>query len=275
MLTIQGKSVDCQETGSGPAVLFIPGSFSTPAAWRPIQSLLPKKYHQIGTSLCGYGATEETRTADDFGMTHEVGVVAAVARHVGRPLHLVGHSFGGTVAFAAALAGVAEVLSIAVFEANPLALARTDGDTAAYDETREMSLAFEAACHAGEPDAAGRIIDYWGGAGSFAAMPGPVQDYCRRTARANVLDWHTAFGFQAGPADYAALAIPVLLVRGARANPVMISITGALEASLSNVRSAVVDGANHFLISSHAKACAGLLADFLEETDAGVCAADA
>ena len=49
-------------------------------------------------------------------------VVEALARHVGAPVHLVGHSFGGMVAFAAALSGRVEVVSLALFEANPIAL---------------------------------------------------------------------------------------------------------------------------------------------------------
>ena len=37
-------------------------------------------------------------------------------------MHLVGHSFGGTVALAAALANSIDVASLSLFEANPLAL---------------------------------------------------------------------------------------------------------------------------------------------------------
>ena len=175
------------------------------------------------------------------------------------------YSFGGTIALATALAGAVEVLSIATFEANPLALIRERGYARMFEATQRMSAAFEAAYHAGERDAAGRIIDYWGGAHSFAAMPEAVQDYCRATAFANVLDWRTAYSFEARMADYAHLTIPVLLVRGARANPAMVEITEALKASLPNRRPAVVEGASHFLITSHAEECARLLADFLAE----------
>ncbi len=257
--------IDYHETGEGPAILFLPGSFSTPTAWRGMQKRLPQHYRFVGTSLCGYGDTAETRGLGDLGMEHQVRVVAAAAKRIGVPLHLVGHSFGGTVALASALAGAVEVLSIATFEANPLALIRERGHAAMYDATQRMSAAFEDACHAGERDAAGRIIDFWGGAGSFDAMPEAVRDYCRTTACANVLDWRTAYDFEAGMADYARLTLPVLLVRGALANPAMVEITEALKASLPNHRSAVVDGASHFLIASHAEVCAGLLAEFLAE----------
>ena len=263
MLTVDGHNIDYQETGEGPAVLFVPGSYSTPAAWGAMQKRLPQRYRFIGTSICGYGATDETRSLGDLGMEHQVRVIEAVARQAGAPVHLVGHSLGGTVALAAALAGTVEVLSIATFEANPLLLIRERGRADLFAATQRMSAAFEAAYNDGERDAARRIIDFWGGAGSFAAMPEPVRDYCRATTFANVLDWRTAFAFEATVADYSRLTMPVLLVRGGLANAAMVEITDGLAASLPDVRAAVVDGASHFLITSHAAACAPLLSDFL------------
>ena len=59
--------------------------------------------------------------------------------------------------------------------------------------------------------------------------------------------------------------MPVLLARGGLANPVMVEITDALQASIPNARAAVVDGAGHFLISSHARDCAQLLTEFLAD----------
>jgi pimeloyl-ACP methyl ester carboxylesterase len=269
MLTVDGHNIDYQETGpesgEGAAVLFVPGSYSTPAAWTGLQKRLPLDYRFIATSICGYGRTDETRSLGDFAMEHQVRVVEAVARHAGAPVHLVGHSFGGTVALATALAGRVEVLSIASFEANPLALIRERGHTELFAATQQMSAAFEQAHNDGERDAAGRIIDFWGGAGSFAAMPEPVRDYCRATTFANVLDWRTAFDFDAAMADYSRLSIPVLVVRGGLANAAMVEITDGLAACLPDVRASVVDSASHFLITTHAEACAQLLSDFLAE----------
>jgi pimeloyl-ACP methyl ester carboxylesterase len=255
-------SIEFVESGSGPPLLFLPGSFSTPAAWRALHKALPPGWRLAATSLCGYGATAERRLPADTAMAHEVAVVVEAARRLGGPVHLVGHSFGGTVALAAALSGAVAVASLALFEANPLALLRP-GNPALHAEAVDLSRRFAAAVAAGDPAAPGLIIDYWGGPGSFAALPAAVRDYCRQTAPANVLDWPCCLGFQAGPADYAGLRAPVLLARGARANPAMVAITGALAASLPRCRTAVVEDAGHFLISSHPAACAALLADFL------------
>ena len=249
MITHNGRKIDYIEYGQGPAILFIPGSFSTPAAWTAIQKLLPKDYRFISTSLCGYGTTEERRSIRNFRMDNQIEIIEAVVDKIGEPVHLVGHSFGGMVALASALSTI-----IDSFQHHQL-----------FEETKKIKEDYEAAFHAGEKDAVRIIIDFWGGEGSFAAMPEVVREYCRQTAFSNVLDWHTAFNFNAKIEDYASLSMPVLLVRGAHANKQMLAITEALQTSIPNPRSAVIDGSGHFLITSHPNACAGLLAEFLRE----------
>jgi len=265
MLNLDGRQVDFVESGEETPILFVPGSFAAPAAWRGIQKLLPQNYRFVATSICGYGNTAETRSLDDLGMDHQLRIVQAVADEIGEPFHLVGHSFGGAIALASALPDTLDILSIATFEANPLRMIAHGGNDALFDQAREMSQAFEIAHFDGERDAAARIIDYWGGNGSFAAMPSVVQEYCRDRCYSNVLDWRTAYTFKATPADYARLPMPVLLVRGSLANDAMVSITNALAASVPNARTAVVDGASHFLISTHPEECARLLGNFLSE----------
>ncbi len=265
MIEVGGREIDFAETGKGPVLLFLPGSYSTVAAWRPVQRLLKPGLRLVTTSLCGYGNSADTRTRGDAGMQHEVQLVEAVARHVGQPVHLVGHSFGATVALATALAGRVPVLSLSLFEANPMDIIREQDGGDLYRHTLRVSLDFEAAVDAGEPDAPARIIDFWGGAGAFAGMPEAVREYCRKTARVNVLDWRCDFAFALTPDDCSALRVPVLLVRGGLANAAMAGITAALEQSLDQPRPCVVEGAGHFLISSHAAACAQLLSSFLDD----------
>jgi pimeloyl-ACP methyl ester carboxylesterase len=267
MIQIQGRQIDYAESGAGPVVLFVPGSYSTVAAWRPIQRLLKLGLRLVTTSICGYGKSADTRSIGDTGMHHEVQLIEAVARHAGQPVHLVGHSFGGTVALATALSGKVPVLSLSLFEANPINLIRERDGGELFRSTQRMSRDFETAVRAGERDAAGRIIDFWGGAGVYNAMPEAVREYCRGTAQVNVLDWRTVFSFAVTPDDCSgpALSVPVLLVRGGLANAAMVSITSVLAESLAQPRPHVVEGAGHFLISSHPEACAALLSSFLDE----------
>ena len=94
-------------------------------------------------------------------------------------------------------------------------------------------------------------------------MPVVVQDYCRSTTATNLLDWHGAMAATLELRDCAQLNCDVLLVRGSKANNLMVSITELLCEQLPRVSPKVVADAGHFLISSHPQQCAALLNEFL------------
>ena len=122
MIKVNERHIDLVTSGAGPDILFVPGSFSTPAAWQSIQKHLPQRYRFLGTSLCGYGETTETRTLCDNSINHEIEILSQITASIQKPVHLVGHSFGGLVCFAAILMGKLKVKSLTTFEANPITL---------------------------------------------------------------------------------------------------------------------------------------------------------
>ena len=266
MIKVDDRHIDLVTSGTGPDILFVPGSFSTPAAWQSIQKYLPQRYRFLSTSLCGYGETTETRTLYDNSINHEIEILSQITASIQKPVHLVGHSFGGLVSFAAILMGKLKVKSLTTFEANPITLLE-EKNVLRFRKTRKISENFERQYFLGEKDAVKTIIDFWGGQGSFSSMPGVVQEYCRSTGFANGLDWRTALSFKTSSDDFRNWNIPCLIVRGELANDEMIEITDVLSKSIPDSQISVVTGANHFLISSHPAVCAHLLANFLQEID--------
>ena len=189
-----------------------------------------------------------------------------ITASIQKPVHLVGHSFGGLVCLAAILMGKLKVKSLTTFEANPITLLE-EKNVLQFRKTRKISEKFERQYFLGEKDAVKTIIDFWGGRGSFSSMPKVVQEYCRSTGFANVLDWRTALSFKTSRDAFRNWKIPCLIVRGEHANHEMIEITDVLSKSIPDSKISVVTGANHFLISSHPAICANLLANFLREID--------
>lgn len=263
------EAIDYEEVGEGPAILFVPGSYATPSAWRGVQNALPKGYRFVSTSQCGYGKTAETRSLADCGIEHNAAVVRAAAKRAGTPVHLVGHSWGALTALAAVLEGGIDVLSLTCFEANPWWPLAWKGRDDLIDDMRRMAAGFEEAVDRGDADACGIILDYWGEPGSFASMPPKAQDYCRSVAHANVLDWRGHRHYELSAEDMRRLDVPTLFVRGSLANPAMVVITGALAEHAPQSRLEVVDGANHFLVGTHPAACAALLHDHIRSAVPG------
>ena len=162
-ITRNGKRIDFVVAGApdGIPLLFVPGSFSTPVAWRAIQSALGAGYRFHATSILGYGGTEETRSKHDCHIDREVEVIEAVGREIARPVHLVGHSFGATVALAAAMQHRIDTLSVTTFEANPISLLAS-AHPELFAEAAATGGAIRQACEAGDRDAPAVVIELLG-----------------------------------------------------------------------------------------------------------------
>ena len=118
---------------------------------------------------------------------------------------------------------------------------------------------FEEALADGNPEAASIIIDFYGCAGTFLGLPKTVRAFCRSTAPTNLRDWRSAATFTPSFEDFAAVDLPITLVRGAASAVPIIDVTGQLVDSIPGASEKVVEGAGHFLISTHPAACAEIL----------------
>jgi pimeloyl-ACP methyl ester carboxylesterase len=260
-------SFEVEMPGEGAPVLFLPGSYSTARAWAGVMARLEGRW-RISVSLPGYGATPETRGPDGGTMADMLDWLDDLAGRIGTPFHLVGHSFGGQIALAAALSGGLPLLSLVSFEGNPIYGRRAGADFPWRAETAGMLARFSRAVAAGDPQAPALIIDYWSRPGVFAALPAPVRDFCVAGAATNLLDWKTAQSFAPDFAEFAGLSLPCTICRGALANPAIVDVSETLHGVIPDSHLEVVDGADHFLISTHPDACAALVAAHLGRVEA-------
>jgi pimeloyl-ACP methyl ester carboxylesterase len=261
-LTIQepGGRVDYSEAGEGPTVVLVPGSCSTGAAWRPVVAYWQNGFRCATTSLLGYGGTEERRTAGDADISHEAEAVEAVIRRAAEPVHLVGHSFGGLTALAVALRRRVTLLSLTIVEAPAPEILHHTGETRHYSAFRKMTGAYFGAYHGGKIDAIEGMIDFYGGAGTFAGWPQRVRDYAVATTPVNLLDWASAYGFRLTPALLATVATPTLVVWGEASHPAAKRANELLGQCIPGARVATIGGAAHFMIATHARQLAELIA---------------
>jgi pimeloyl-ACP methyl ester carboxylesterase len=220
--------IDYDECGAGPTIVLVPGSCSTGAAWRPLIAALNSQFRCVTTSLLGYGGTVERRTAHDSSISHEADTLEAVIRRVVGPVHLVGHSFGGLVALAIALRNQVPLASLVIIEAPAAELLRERREHQHYQAFRRMTDTYFAAFDGGDVEAIAAMIDFYGGAGTFASWPPRVRAYAVETTPVNILDWASAYGFPLSAASLAAIEIPVLVLRGGASHPAVQSANALL-----------------------------------------------
>lgn len=266
-LQLNGRTVDYVESGSGPCIVFIPGSFSAAAAWRPISEHLGTNFRSVATSLAGCGKTEEFRTLENTSADVLAEVVEAVIERTGVPVHLAGHSWGGVVATAVALRGKVKLKSLILVEANMCDLLRQAGDHALYDAARGMSDAYIRAYHEGEPEAARRVIDFWTGEGTFGKLPPKMREFVVQTTSPNVLDWPAMFAFNYPISDYAKLKLPALVIHGTNSHPSLHRIAELLAVSLPVAKLEIIPQASHLLIGTHPREIAGLIAEHVARVE--------
>jgi pimeloyl-ACP methyl ester carboxylesterase len=269
MIDEVGVRIDYDECGIGPTIVLVPGSCSTGAAWRPVIAAWDNQFRCVTTSLLGYGGTVERRTACDPSISHEADALESVIRRAGGRVHLVGHSFGGLVALSVALRSRVPLASLVIVEAPVAELLRERGEHQHYRAFRQLTEAYFDAFESGNKQAIAAMIDFYGGAGTFAAWPPRVRAYAVETTPVNILDWASAYGFALSAALLAAVESPVLVIRGGASHPAMQRANALLCECMRGAVLATIDGASHFMIATHASQVGHLIARHVHCVEAG------
>jgi pimeloyl-ACP methyl ester carboxylesterase len=112
------------------------------------------------------------------------------------------------------------------------------------------------------------MIDFYGGAGTFAAWPSRVRDYAVRTTPVNLRDWASGYGFPLPPRLLHRLDLPVQVVCGADSHPAVKRANQLLDLHLPLAASLVaVPDAAHFMIATHAQSVAGIVRRFVTRVE--------
>lgn len=259
--------VDYEETGTGPTVVLVPGSCSTGAAWRPMMAAWNGRFRCVTTSLLGYGGTAERRDPQAPTIDPEIDALEAVIQRAGGPVHLVGHSFGGSVVLATALRNRVPVTSLSIIEAPVAPLLRHAGEGEHFACFRRMTDIYFAAFARSEPDAVAEMIDFYGGAGTFASWPPRLRAYAVDTTHVNILDWSCGYSFPEAVEPLVAIGIPTLVFWG-DASPRAVQRANELLADhIPNAARRTVAGAAHFMIATHAAEVAEAIAQHVTRAD--------
>ncbi|GAB2859138.1 alpha/beta hydrolase [Pseudoduganella ginsengisoli] len=97
---LSGMRVPYVASGAGEPVFFVHGSLCDYRYWNSQINVLSKQFFCVSTSLSHYWPADDARTHSEFSWQAHVDELAEfiTAMNVG-PVHLVGHSRGGAVAF--------------------------------------------------------------------------------------------------------------------------------------------------------------------------------
>jgi hypothetical protein len=144
------------------------------------------------------------------------------------------------VALAVELRNRVPLASLVILEAPGPEVLRDRGEHQHYRAFRQMTEAYFAPFDGGSAEAIAAMIDFYGGAGTYASWPARVRSYAVETTPVNILDWASAYGFALPAKSLAAVQIPALVVWGGASHPAVQRANALLSESMGKAALATI-----------------------------------
>lgn len=260
------SAVSIHEAVAGDPVVCIHASASSAGQWTSLVERLDDRFRPLAVDLHGAGRSPAWRGDRPLTLADEVALLEPVLAATGARFHLVGHSYGGAVALKVALAHPHWVASLTVFE--PVLFSLLMADDPHQPAAREIDAVradTSAAIDRGDPHGAGaRFVDYWTGAGTWAAM-----SERRRTAIAAAMSglkdqWHAVFEEPTPLAALGRLDMPALCLIGARSPESSRAVSRLLVKTLPRVMAVELEGVGHMGPVTHGERVNALIERHLD-----------
>ena len=191
-------------TGALSRALLIHSSVSGARQWRSLMDALAPDWHSIAVNLYGYGSTPPWPDDRAQTLTDQARLVASAIPDDTRPIAIVGHSFGASVAMKSAALLGPRVSHLVLIEPNPFYLLRQQGRLDAFAEAVALRDVVLRGAHTKDMmPAAAYFADYWTGNGAWDAMPTDRQEKFASALAANVHEWAAVMDETTSAAEWA------------------------------------------------------------------------
>jgi pimeloyl-ACP methyl ester carboxylesterase len=264
-----GSGLTAIASGRGSAIVFVHGALGDLRQWQAIGVALRPRHRIIALSRRHHWPNT-LQTADvAYSVESHRDDLLALLRSLGAPVHLVGHSYGALVVLSAALAAV-PLKSLVLIEPplHGLLVATAPGLHDELASRGAMVAAMRAQLRGGDDDAACVTLFDWvqAEAGGFAALPPEIRAQLLANARTLGPTYATA-----PPAIDCAqlrrLAVPALVLRGARTRPFYRLAAESAARCIPGARCDVIADAAHMAIVENPAATAQAIDTFVAAVD--------
>jgi pimeloyl-ACP methyl ester carboxylesterase len=266
ILRTNGHNMAYVEQGEGPPLLLLHGAMCDLRYWAPQMEPFSQRYRAIAVSLRHFWPERWNGMGDDFTIgQHTEDVAAFVAALGAAPVHLVGHSRGGHVAFRVAQHFPDRVRTLVLAEPGGTLDASLDTTPPRPDAPAGLDTFGQAAERIHNSDIDGGLalfVDTVSGPGAWEALT----ERARGVMRDNAYTLLGQVREQRPPfsrADAEAIRAPTLLVGAERSPPLYARILDALERCIRDVRRLTIPGTSHPMNHGNPEAFNRAVLDFL------------
>lgn len=250
-------------TKTNLANIFIHGSFANSQSWKKILKELDQKSSNYVVDLPGHGGTADPDDFESPTLKPEIDAIKKLIENKmpDKDLHLIGHSYGGVVALGITMQKILPVKKLTLFEPVDVSVLPIFNEVVATNEISKFMTEHKKIANIDDAAACARVIDFWGGHGSFEQIPVHIQKQMILMTKNNMRHWENCRNNGMEKEEYNNLNIPVTLVHGSRSNSVAKAICTSLHRNLPNSNIHIINGASHFMITSHPEQCAKIIID--------------
>lgn len=259
-MQISGHDIHVATVGAGAPAVMIHCALARHEALLPLAKAIGGQARLI--DMPGHGRSSDWDGKADY----QTLVVDAAAACCNGPTHLIGHSFGATVALRLAVERPALVSRLTLIE--PVYFAAAKG-TAAHAAHQKAFRPFVAAMLQGDEARAAEVFNALWGSKSWAAIPPRQKAYLTDRIHLIVASGgaieEDAEGITS-PERLGEVQVPVTLIRGGQSQPVIGAIHDALVSRLPQATDHVVADAGHMLPLTHTDAVAAIIRSADQQT---------
>jgi pimeloyl-ACP methyl ester carboxylesterase len=266
VLRANGHDMAYVEQGKGPPLLLLHGAMCDHRYWAPQMEAFSRRYRIIAVSLRHFWPERWDGVGDDFTIRQHTEDVAVFVMALGAgPVHLVGHSRGGHVAFRVAQHFPDRVRALVLAEPGGTLDASLDTTPPRPDVPAGLDTFGQAAERIRSGDIEGGLalfVDTVSGPGAWEALTERAKGVMRDNAYTllgQVREHRPPFS----RADAEAIRAPTLLVGAERSPRVYACILEALERCIREVRRVTIPGTSHPMNHGNPEAFNRAVLDFL------------
>ena len=251
------------EAGSGAPVVFIHGSLCDFRYWNPQLVAMSGRFRIITPSLSHYYPQLPSSSREAFTWTAHVQQVTGFLQRLGsQPVHLVGHSRGGCIAYQTALQSPLLVASLTLVDPGGPNERDAPAGPPSGDSHAVRARAVELIAQGAVDEGLKLFVDSTSRVGFWERSKPVFQEMARDNAATLARQIADQLPFYR-ESDAATLRLPVFLIDGARSPAVYRHNADVLHRWIPDSHRATFKGASHGLTWSHAATFDAELSAFL------------
>lgn len=261
--TVNGVQLAYQESGAGPALIWVHGGFGDHHDADLIVRRLASRYRVIAYDRRGHSESERPAHQRDVVVAHTNDLVGLIEQLNASPAHLVTNSFGGELAMKVAIQRPELVASLAMHEPNLFAILGEESAPLLQELGVHVGATMAELKQGNFEAALPLFLNGVCAPGTWNELPESMQETFIYNAPTAITDFEDPTLGTIDVDQLTRVTLPTLLTDGGRSRPWAAAVVNRLAELIPHTRRHTYPGAAHFPHSTHPEEVVEVVTGFL------------